>query len=127
MAALEKSTLVTVADMDAERAREVASDLGVEAAASFRDVIGNVDAAVVATPTPSHHEIIGTLLDAGIHVLAEKPITVTVDEARELVELADDKSLVLQVGHLERFNPAIVRVAPHVHDPQFIESNRIAP
>ena len=126
-AALDESTLVAVTDTDAERCREVAEELGVRSVPDFRDLIGEVDAVSVATPTPSHFEIVGALLDAGIHVLVEKPLTSTVEEAQQLVDIAEARGVVLQVGHLERFNPAVMAVAPTVADPRFIESLRIAP
>lgn len=126
-AALDESTLVAVSDTDAERCKEVAAELGIDAVSDFRDLIGKVDAVSVATPTPSHFEIVGALLDAGIHVLVEKPLTSTVEEAQQLVGIAEARDVVLQVGHLERFNPAVMAVAPTVVDPRFIESLRIAP
>jgi predicted dehydrogenase len=127
LVALEKSNLIAVADIDGERCRAVASDLDVDAVGDFHDLIGEVDAVSIATPTPTHFDIASTFLQHGIHVLVEKPVTVTVDEVRDLVELADGKNVILQVGHLERFNPALMALAPYVRDPQFIESHRIAP
>ena len=126
-AALDNSKLVAVVDADENRASEVAADLDATAVTDFRDLVGEVDAVSIATPTPSHFDIVGTFLDAGVHVLVEKPLTSTVDEARKLVELADAKGAILQVGHLERFNPAVMAVAPTVTAPRFIESLRIAP
>ena len=126
-AALPDSQLVAVVDTDIGRARAVAQELGVEALADTRALLGRIDAAAVATPTPTHFDIVGALLDSGIHVLVEKPIAATVDEATRLVELAQSRNLVLQVGHLERFNPAVVALAADVRQPLFIESNRIAP
>jgi predicted dehydrogenase len=126
-AALDDSKLVAVVDIDAERARRVADELGVAQFTDFRDLPGEVDAVAIATPTPAHFEIANTLLNEGIHVLLEKPFTTTMDEARALVEVAEGKGLVLQIGHLERFNPAIVALAAYVSRPQFIESHRIAP
>jgi len=125
--ALDRSALVAVSDTDEARCSSVAAELGVDATIDWRDLVGRVDAVSIATPTPSHFEIVGTLLEAGIHVLVEKPLTSTVDEARRLVELAERSGLVLQVGHLERFNPAVMAVAPTVSGPRFIESLRIAP
>ena len=126
-AALDESRLIAVVDADEARCRAVAGDLDVTALTDFRDLIGDVDAVSVATPTPSHFEIVGALLENGIHVLVEKPLTSTVDEARQLVALADANGVILQVGHLERFNPAVMAVAPSVSEPRFIESLRIAP
>ncbi len=127
LVALEKSNLIAVADIDGERCRAVASDLDVDAVGDFHDLIGEVDAVSIATPTPTHFDIASTFLRNGIHVLVEKPVTVTVNEVRDLVELADGKNVILQVGHLERFNPAFMALTPYVREPQFIESHRIAP
>ena len=125
--ALDRSTLVAVVDTDREMRDKVAADLDVAAIADHRDLIGKVNAVSVATPTPSHYELVKTFLDNGIHVLVEKPLTATVDEARRLVEIAAANDAILQVGHLERFNPAVMAVAPTVSEPRFIESLRIAP
>ena len=127
LAALPDAELVAVADTDAECCARVAKELGTEAVADYRDVIGDVDAVVLATPTSTHFDIACELLDKGVHLLLEKPITTTLDEARELVAMADNRGIVLQVGHLERFNPAVVALTAHVAEPQFIESARIAP
>lgn len=126
-AALEQSKLVAVVDASEETRKSVASDLNTEAVADYRDLVGKVDAVSIATPTPSHFEIVGTLLENGIHVLVEKPLTSTVQQAQRLVDIADAGKLILQVGHLERFNPAVMAVAPTVARPRFIESLRIAP
>ncbi len=126
-AALDRSKLIAVVDTDEARCREVAGELDVAAVSDYRDLFGEVDAVSIATPTPSHFDIVGACLENGVHVLVEKPLTSTVDEARRLVELAKAKDVVLQVGHLERFNPAVMAVAPSVTAPRFIESLRIAP
>lgn len=126
-AALDESELFAVVDAEGNRARSIAKELGVQSLTDYRDLIGNVDAVAIATPTSTHFDIAGTMLDSGIHVLLEKPIAATIEESRRLVELAEDRGLVLQVGHLERFNPAVVAMSEHVDAPQFIESNRIAP
>jgi predicted dehydrogenase len=126
-AALPESELVAVVDADGDRARAVAGELGAEALSDFRELIGRVDAVSVVTPTSLHHDVAKTLLENGIHVLVEKPITSTIDQARELVDLAENRKLVLQVGHLERCNPAVVALTEFVDEPRFIESNRIAP
>ena len=127
LAALPASQLVSVVDVDAEQAQSLASELGVGSAQDYRTLIGEVSAVIVATPAPTHFEVTATLLENGIHVLLEKPFVTTVEEARKLVELAKSKGLVLQVGHLERFNPVVAALADQVIQPQFIESNRIAP
>ena len=126
-ALLPESELLAVVDADAAKRDAVANELSVAAVADYRELLGKVDAVSIATPTPSHFEIVGAFLEQGTHVLVEKPLTSTVAEAAELVELAEARNAVLQVGHLERFNPAVMAVAPSVAEPRFIESLRIAP
>jgi len=126
-AALAECELVGVADADAEVAHRVASELGTQALTDFRELYGRVDAVSVATPTPSHAEIAAGLLAHGAHVLVEKPIAETVAQARQLVQLARQQGRVLQVGHLERFNPTILAAEPLLSNPRFIECHRLAP
>ncbi len=117
--------LVGVHDSDATRAAEVASEYGTTAIADLGELLGSVDAVSIATPTVSHHEVASCCLEAGVHVFIEKPVAKTVDEAREIVDLGREKGLVVQVGHIERFNPA-VRAAMAVLDaPKFIEVHRL--
>jgi len=126
-ASLAESELVGVVDLDCERGEALASSLGVSFSNDYRSLIGQVDAVSIAVPTSKHFEIASAFLESGTHVLLEKPMTSTVDEAARLVEMADDKDLVLQVGHLERFNSAILALEGYCRDPRFIESYRIAP
>ncbi len=114
-------------DQDPERCRLVASELGVPALDDHHKLIGEVDAVSIATPTSSHFEIAKTLLENDVHVLVEKPITTTLEQAAVLVELAEKRGLVLQVGHVERFNPAILALTSLCNEPQFIETYRISP
>lgn len=125
--AIEDVELVGVVDVDPAQAREIAAGLGVQAFSNHRELIGRVDAVSVAVPTVDHFNVAHDLLDAGIHVLIEKPITRTLDEADRLIALAKQKSLVLQVGHLERFNPAFTAAGSLAGPPLFIEANRISP
>ncbi|MDZ7809455.1 MAG: Gfo/Idh/MocA family oxidoreductase [Arhodomonas sp.] len=118
--------LVAVVDVDADRAAALAAELDTEALSDHRLLPGRVDVASVVTPTDAHHEVAADLLNAGIHCLVEKPLTPTVEEGRELVALARRRGVVLQVGHLERFNPVVVGARPHVDGPLFIESHRVA-
>jgi predicted dehydrogenase len=118
--------LVAVADTDAARAEEIAAELGARALFSHRDVEG-VDAVSVATPTVSHREVAEHFLAQGVAVLVEKPMTRTVEEAERLIEVASANGAVLQVGHIERFNPALVAALPHVREPMFIECRRVSP
>jgi predicted dehydrogenase len=119
--------LVAVVDVDHEARERVAMELGVDAIGDYRKLIGAVDAVSVVVPTPAHFEIAQVFLDSGIHVLVEKPITETVEQAARLIEIAKQRSAVLQVGHLERFNPAVRALKPLLHNPRFVESVRIAP
>jgi predicted dehydrogenase len=120
-------SLQAVVDADAEVAARVAAETGARAVTDFRELLGHIDVASVVTPTPQHFAIAAELLRAGVHVLVEKPITVTVAEAQELIGLAHSRQCVLQVGHLERFNPAILAAEPQLTAPRFIECHRLAP
>ena len=126
-AQLPGSQLIAVADASAEAATRVAQELHVEAVSDYRDLFGRVDAISIAVPTPMHHEIACAALERGIHVLVEKPIATTVAEAQEMVATARKHRRVLQVGHLERFNPAIVSAVQRMTAPRFVESHRLAP
>jgi predicted dehydrogenase len=121
------SQLVAVVDASAESAGKVGTELGVPGLQDYRAVLDQVDAVSIAVPTPLHHAIGRAFLERGIHVLIEKPIATTVAEGRDLVELARKHECVLQVGHLERFNPAIVAAADRLKTPRFVESHRLAP
>ncbi len=116
-----------VYDANTEAAREVAKTHGVKASASLEEFVASVDAATLATPTPFHFSIGKQLLEAGRHVLIEKPITENTDDARELVAIAKGRGLALQVGHVERFNPVLSALENRLHQPRFIESHRLSP
>jgi len=126
-AALANCELVGIADPSAEARERLRAELGVPGFADHRELLGRVDAVSIATPTALHHPVARDFLEAGVHVLVEKPITATADEARELIAIAAARRCVLQVGHLERFNPVILAVASELSSPRFIESNRLAP
>jgi len=126
-ASLPNSHLVGVADPSAKARTAVAAELGVAAYADYRELLGHVDAVSVVTPTPLHFEVAKDFLDAGASVLVEKPMTVTVEEGQSLIDLARRANRVLQVGHLERFNAAVLAVQPTLTVPRFIESARLAP
>jgi predicted dehydrogenase len=126
-AQLSECTLTAVVDSHPETAARVAAELKVPAVHDFRDLLGKVDAVSVATPTPLHYEIARAFLESGAHVLVEKPITHTTHEAQELINVAHKANCVLQVGHLERFNPAIIAAEPLLRSPGFIECQRLAP
>ena len=126
-AALADCELVGIADPSPEARERLRAELGVAGTADHRELLGQVDAVSIATPTVLHHEVARDFLSSGAHVLVEKPITATAEQARELIALAAGRRLVLQVGHLERFNPVILAVADELSNPRFIESNRLAP
>jgi predicted dehydrogenase len=122
--------LVGVVDAHPETAQRVAKELGVAAFTHYDELLGSspkVDLVSVASTTETHHAVARDCLAAGVHVLAEKPITVTVEQADQLIALADARHLVLQVGHLERFNPAWLAVKDKIRRPIFIEAHRMAP
>jgi predicted dehydrogenase len=125
LASLPGHTLVGVVDTDADRAAQIAAAHGTQAYADWRDLVGRIDAAVVAVPTESHAAVAQGLLESGIHALVEKPLTRTVAEADALIATAARTGMVLAVGHSERFNPAVVAARPHVKDPRFIEIHRL--
>jgi predicted dehydrogenase len=126
-AALAGVRLTHVVDVDRGRALASAERHGAVALADYRELKGQVTAASVAAPGSLHHEIASYLLVQGIDVLLEKPMAASVREARELAALAAHRGRVLQIGHLERFNPAIVALRPMVRGPRFIECLRVAP
>ncbi|MBE3602510.1 Gfo/Idh/MocA family oxidoreductase [bacterium] len=126
-AAIEGVRLTHVADIDPERARALAAELGAAAAGGHRELIGKIDLASVAAPGVSHHAIASELMAAGIDVLVEKPMAATFDEARDLKEIARRTGRILQIGHLERFNPAVMRLRSIVAAPRFVECHRLAP
>ena len=120
-----------VVDIDPKRAAQVAAAHGATPLADYRELMGrlkgSIDLASVAAPCVAHHEIGSALLAAGIDVLLEKPMAATIAEAQDLAALAERCGRILQVGHLERFNPAIVRLHSIVTSPRFIECHRLAP
>jgi predicted dehydrogenase len=119
--------LVAVADSRTEACEPLAAELKTRAVTDYRSLLGSVEAVSVVTPTPSHFAIAREFLEAGAHVLVEKPITDTPAQARELIALAARLERILQVGHLERFNSAILAAEPHLKAPRFVECHRLAP
>ena len=126
-AALDDCELTAIADTNAEASGALARELGTTAVGDYHELLGRVDAVSIATPTASHFDIARTFLDNGIHVLVEKPITESVEQAQQLIAAARRAGRVLQVGHLERFNPAILAAEPQLRTPRFIECQRLAP
>jgi predicted dehydrogenase len=124
---IPNANLVAVCDVNPEVCMAVSKELKVSAYFDYRDLFGKVDAVSIAATTHKHYEIAKACIQQGIHVLIEKPITETVLQAKELIQLADAQSVKLQVGHLERFNSARLAVDPYLEIPLFIESERLAP
>jgi predicted dehydrogenase len=119
------SQFVSVCDINEETARAVSAERNTDWTTDWRELIGNVDAVSLAAPTEVHCEIACGLLEAGIHVLVEKPISRTLEEADRMIEAATRGNAGLQIGHLERFNPAMVALRPHVRNPVYFEIHRI--
>jgi len=116
-----------VLDTNREAAEAISREHGVPVATTLSEFASMVDAATVSTPTPDHHEIGKFLLHEGKHLLIEKPITETPEQALELVKLAKDRGVVLQVGHVERFNPVLSALEQRLTKPLFIEAHRLSP
>lgn len=126
-ASLPQAELVAVCDIDHERCYAKAQELNVEAVINYQSLLGLVDAVSIAVPTPLHHAVARFFLDNGVHVLLEKPIATTLEEADDLIATAKKNQVILQIGHLERFNSAVKAVDPLISNPRFIESLRLAP
>jgi predicted dehydrogenase len=126
-AALSGVRLCYVVDTDPVRARVIAAETGAVALPHHRALAGQVELASVATPGRTHYEIARDLMLLGVDVLLEKPMAATLSEAAELAEIASRAGRVLQIGHVERFNPAIVRLRSILNAPRFIECHRLAP
>lgn len=126
-AALPGVTLVAVVDTNADRAAEIAHESRTTAHTDYRDLFGQVDCVSIAVPTQFHHSVAQDFLSRDIDVLVEKPLTATAAEGHELVTLADRHKRILQVGHLERFNPALRSLTGILTAPRFIECHRVAP
>ena len=127
LATLPDARLVGVFDTDAERAREVAEELGTTAYADLDALLADARAVSVAVPTPVHAEVGRRALERGVPVLMEKPLAATLDEADALLRAARRGGLQLQVGHIERYNRAVRAAEPYLDGPRYIESQRLAP
>lgn len=126
-AASTKADLIAIVDIDEKRAREIGAPLKAEILTDYSELAGRVQCASVAVPTRYHFQVARGLIEMGIDVLVEKPLTADIAEARALVDAAKAWGVILQVGHLERFNPAIRRLEGVIRDPKFVECHRLAP
>jgi predicted dehydrogenase len=125
LAAEGRTQFVSVCDLNEETARSISDERHTEWTTDWRELIGRVDAVSLAVPTEAHCEIACGLLEKGIHVLVEKPISRTLEEADRMIRAAETGNALLQVGHLERFNPAMVALRPHVRKPVYFEIHRV--
>jgi predicted dehydrogenase len=119
--------LVGVCDTNVWKAQLAAWQSNTVAVRDYKDVLQRVDAVIVAVPTPLHYEVGKAVLEAGAHCLIEKPLASSVEEAKELLALSEAKELILQVGHIERFNPAVLEAVKHIRDPRYITVERLGP
>jgi len=127
LAELPQVELVGIVDVDAKRIQELADTYDTIALTDYRELLGKVDVVSIAVPTTLHYEVAHAFLDAGVHVLIEKPIAPTLAEARALFALADQRGVMLHVGHVERFNGAVQELKNIVNDPILIECRRLGP
>ena len=122
-----EAELIGVSDLKYWRAKAASWRFGGKAFRDYRDLLSSVQAVVIAVPTAGHFPIGREALECGLHCLIEKPIAGSVEEARELMRLSEAKGLVLQVGHIERFNPAVLAATAHIRQPKFITVERLGP
>ncbi|MCI5196866.1 MAG: gfo/Idh/MocA family oxidoreductase [Candidatus Electrothrix sp. AW5] len=125
-AAMDDVRLVGVADTNPDRAKEIAEECSTTPFTEYQVLLEQVDAVSIVVPTVYHHAVAMTCLEYGVDILLEKPMTTTLEQADDLIALADRKKLLLQVGHLERFNPAVLAMQPLLHNPLFIEAHRLS-
>ena len=126
LAACKGVELAGVVDADPARAAELAKKHGVKVFSGYQDILGKADAAIVAVPTDRHHEVAAACLEAGMHVLVEKPIATSVEEADALIAIAERRRVVLQVGHVERYSKAFAALAARMDRPVFVEAERLS-
>jgi len=119
--------LVGVSDTNSNRAKDVANSLGTRAFTDYHDLLKAVDAVSIVVPTKAHHKVAIDCLEAGVDVMIEKPMTTTLKEADEVIAKAESCNRIVQVGHIEQFNPAVIAMEQYVTTPVFIESQRIHP
>ncbi|MDD5495689.1 MAG: Gfo/Idh/MocA family oxidoreductase [Candidatus Omnitrophica bacterium] len=124
---LDNVKLVGVCDCNIERALEIGKRFRTNSYVDYEELFGKVDAASIVVPTSLHYNVAKDFLNHNIHVLVEKPITKTLSEADELIEIAQKKDLIFQVGHIERFNSAILAIEPYLKKPKFVECQRLGP
>ncbi|MDR0676776.1 MAG: Gfo/Idh/MocA family oxidoreductase [Elusimicrobiota bacterium] len=122
---IKNSNLVAVCDVDEETTKKIAKKFKVDYFSDYKNFLGKVDAVSIVVPTHLHFEVAKFFLSHKIHCLVEKPITTTLQEAQELIDIAYKNDLILQVGHIERFNPAIIEIQKFIKNPKYIDVNRL--
>ncbi|MBX3007749.1 MAG: Gfo/Idh/MocA family oxidoreductase [Melioribacteraceae bacterium] len=123
---VENCELFGIYDVDLERAKNVAEEFGLKYFEDYPELLNNVDAVDIVATTSAHYDLVKKAFEAGKHVFVEKPITAQIWEAEELVKIADEKKLTFQVGHIERFNPALISLEKYKLNPMFIQTDRLA-
>ncbi|MFB3056040.1 MAG: Gfo/Idh/MocA family protein, partial [Ignavibacteriaceae bacterium] len=123
---IENCNLVGINDLNIEQAKVVGKEFDVNVFESIHDLLIKVEAVSIAATTSAHYDLAKICLDAGKPIFIEKPITATIPQAEEIVEMADSLNLNIQVGHIERFNPAPVSMEKYINDPKFIQTDRLA-
>lgn len=126
LSSFDEIQIVGIVDVDTKRANDLAQPINVPAFNNYKKLLGNVDGVIIATPTETHYQIAKDFLKSRTHILLEKPITSRQDQAQELINLAQTRQLILQVGFLERFNPAFSKILPIIKKPLLIESRRLS-
>jgi predicted dehydrogenase len=124
---LENVELAGIVDTNEKRLKKISSLYNAPGFGDYMELLGRIDAASVVTPTTTHYAIAREILSGGVHCFIEKPITTRLDEAEELIGISAAKDLVLQIGHIERFNSAVVALQKYIKDPKFIEADRLGP
>ncbi|MDD5132318.1 MAG: Gfo/Idh/MocA family oxidoreductase [bacterium] len=127
VSSLPEVELVGICDINEPQVRKIARQYKTAAYTDYRQLLAKVDAVSIAVPTPLHYQIAKDFINAQVHCLIEKPITPDLAEAEELLALVKEKNLILQVGHIERFNPAVLESQKYINEPKFIEANRLGP
>jgi len=123
---MDNVQLMGIVDVDRALAKEVAVRFDTRAFADYQDLIGHVDAVSIVVPTEDHFSVAAKCLNHDLDVLIEKPMTATLEQADELIKIAESRGCIMQIGHLERFNPAVIALKDIVHKPMFIEAHRLS-
>ncbi len=126
LAKIPSANFVGVYDINEQRSIEIANEVGVKSFKTLDELLDNVRAVIIATPTTTHRDIAIYCLNRGIHTFIEKPITDTIEGAEEIIKISTEKGLKVQIGHIERFNPALLSLSGHKINPVFIEVHRLA-